>query len=253
MKSNTPNTRNCSTRSLRLMKMSQGIGFPRSGVKVRYLLWQFPQLTPKKIGDCSNLGCISYLKMIRDPILRNSTTTFTVNMEACCLTSQIVGRYLWRSALLLFCQGPFQNIYQAVRLLQSLFPSWQPLSGDTETCAICDAEVHMSKEDKKEVRRRIEEEKVLPLDFTIIFPLIGYYRPAWNSFTNHPWIYGRDTLRWFLMQSSRPDSSKSGRGGWAIPLKIQDHMLWIIAFSYVVTTSWLSTPPVQVTWIPAWQ
>jgi hypothetical protein len=94
---------------------------------------------------------------------------------------------------------------------------------------------------------------VILLNVTIIFPLIGYLRPAWNSFMNPLWIYGRATLRWFLMQLSHPDSSKSGRGGWATLPKIQDHTLWIIAFSYVVTTSWLSTPPAQVTWIPVWQ
>jgi len=36
----------------------------------------------------------------------------------------------------------------------------------------------MSKEDKKEVRKRIEEEKVIPLVAIVIFLLIGYLRPA---------------------------------------------------------------------------
>jgi hypothetical protein len=36
----------------------------------------------------------------------------------------------------------------------------------------------MSKEDRKEARRRVEEEKVILLNVTIIFPLIGYLRPA---------------------------------------------------------------------------
>ncbi|KDR73501.1 hypothetical protein GALMADRAFT_72029 [Galerina marginata CBS 339.88] len=48
---------------------------------------------------------------------------------------------------------------EAVELLQELYPSWQPPSTDTETCAVCDAEVHISKEDKKEFRRQAEEEK----------------------------------------------------------------------------------------------
>lgn len=173
-------------------------------------------------------------------------------METCRPTSQTVGKYLWRLALLPFCKASFST-FKAVQLLQSIFPSWEPLNGDTETCAICDAEVHMSKEDKKEVRRRIEEEKVSPLDVTDIFLLIGHLRPAWNLFMNLPWTYGRATPRWFLMQSSHPDSSKIGRGGWAIPLRIQDRTQWIIAFFYVNTISCVSTPPVQVMWIPAWQ
>ena len=46
-------------------------------------------------------------------------------------------------------------------LLQKLFPAWTPIDTDSETCAICDAEVHISKEDKREIRRRVEEEKVV--------------------------------------------------------------------------------------------
>lgn len=48
-------------------------------------------------------------------------------------------------------------------LLQKLFPTWTPIDGDSETCAICDAEVHISKEDKREIRRRVEEEKVVTI------------------------------------------------------------------------------------------
>lgn len=173
-------------------------------------------------------------------------------MEICRPTSQTVEKYLWRLALLPFCKASFST-FKAVQLLQSIFPSWDPLNGDTETCAICDAEVHVSKEDKKEVRRRIEEEKVILLDVTVIFLLIGYPRPAWNSFMNLPWTYGRATLRWFLLQSSHLDSSKIGRDGWATPLRIQDRTQWIIALFYVITSSCVSTPPVQVIWIPAWQ
>ncbi|CAA7271556.1 unnamed protein product [Cyclocybe aegerita] len=48
---------------------------------------------------------------------------------------------------------------EAVTLLRKLFPTWTPLSSDTEPCAVCEAEIHVSKEDKREVRRRIEDEK----------------------------------------------------------------------------------------------
>ena len=46
-------------------------------------------------------------------------------------------------------------------LLQQLFPTWTPIASDSETCTICDAEVHISKEDKREIRKRVEEEKVV--------------------------------------------------------------------------------------------
>ncbi|KAH9483698.1 Ubiquitin carboxyl-terminal hydrolase 48 [Psilocybe cubensis] len=48
---------------------------------------------------------------------------------------------------------------EAMQLLSDIFPAWKPPSSNTETCAVCDAEVHISKEDKKEIRRKAEEEK----------------------------------------------------------------------------------------------
>jgi hypothetical protein len=47
-----------------------------------------------------------------------------------------------------------------MELLQALFPNWHPLSSDTETCAVCNAEIYISKEDKKQNRKRVEDEKV---------------------------------------------------------------------------------------------
>lgn len=49
---------------------------------------------------------------------------------------------------------------KACRLLQELFPSWKPIPTDTEPCAVCEAIVHISKEDRREYRRQAEEEKV---------------------------------------------------------------------------------------------
>ncbi|KAF8969843.1 hypothetical protein BDZ97DRAFT_1956803 [Flammula alnicola] len=66
---------------------------------------------------------------------------------------------------------------EAVELLQQLFPSWQPLSSDTETCAVCDAEVHISKEDKREARKRVEDEKAR---------LKFIYEPSLDSWANGP-------------------------------------------------------------------
>jgi hypothetical protein len=49
--------------------------------------------------------------------------------------------------------------FQAYHLLQNLFPSWDTLSTDAEACAICDALVHISKGDKREIRKKAEDEK----------------------------------------------------------------------------------------------
>ncbi|KAG6814527.1 hypothetical protein H0H92_000053 [Tricholoma furcatifolium] len=48
---------------------------------------------------------------------------------------------------------------EAVELLQELFPSWKPLSTDAESCPVCDASIHISKENKREMRKQAEEEK----------------------------------------------------------------------------------------------
>ncbi|EMD38059.1 hypothetical protein CERSUDRAFT_113204 [Gelatoporia subvermispora B] len=44
-------------------------------------------------------------------------------------------------------------------LLRHLFPSWEAVPTSMETCAVCEALVHISKEDKREIRRQAEEEK----------------------------------------------------------------------------------------------
>ncbi|KAJ3544080.1 hypothetical protein NMY22_g2917 [Coprinellus aureogranulatus] len=44
-------------------------------------------------------------------------------------------------------------------LLSSIFPSWQPPSSLSETCAVCEAQASISKEDKRELRKKAEEEK----------------------------------------------------------------------------------------------
>jgi len=49
---------------------------------------------------------------------------------------------------------------QAYDILQNLFSSWHTLSVEAEACAICDALIHISKEDKREIRRKAEDEKV---------------------------------------------------------------------------------------------
>ncbi|KAJ7097738.1 cysteine proteinase [Mycena belliarum] len=48
---------------------------------------------------------------------------------------------------------------QAFNLIRSLYQTWEPLSGDTEPCLICDGLKNMGLEDRLEVRRRADEEK----------------------------------------------------------------------------------------------
>ncbi|TFK92421.1 cysteine proteinase [Polyporus arcularius HHB13444] len=47
---------------------------------------------------------------------------------------------------------------EAYGLLHELFPAWKPPS-TVEPCAVCEALLHMSKEDKRECRKQAEEEK----------------------------------------------------------------------------------------------
>lgn len=49
---------------------------------------------------------------------------------------------------------------QACEILKKLFPDWAPLSTNQEPCAICEAYIHSSKEDKRELRKKAEDEKV---------------------------------------------------------------------------------------------
>lgn len=49
---------------------------------------------------------------------------------------------------------------EACAILQELYPNWRPLSSSMEQCAVCEALLHISKEDKREHRKQAEEEKV---------------------------------------------------------------------------------------------
>ncbi|KAH6918351.1 hypothetical protein BKA70DRAFT_13800 [Coprinopsis sp. MPI-PUGE-AT-0042] len=48
---------------------------------------------------------------------------------------------------------------EAKSILQDLFPTWKPPSGNDIVCAICQDSLALSKEDKREMRRKAEEEK----------------------------------------------------------------------------------------------
>ena len=49
---------------------------------------------------------------------------------------------------------------EAFAILHELYPNWRPPSTSTEPCAVCEALLHISKEDKREYRKQAEEEKV---------------------------------------------------------------------------------------------
>jgi hypothetical protein len=49
---------------------------------------------------------------------------------------------------------------QAFVLLKTLFPLWVTLSDTVAPCAVCDTLAENSREDKRELRRKAEEEKV---------------------------------------------------------------------------------------------
>ncbi|TFY67092.1 hypothetical protein EVG20_g4062 [Dentipellis fragilis] len=48
---------------------------------------------------------------------------------------------------------------EACLLLKSWFPSWETLAEDTERCAICEAGIEISREDKQVMRKKAEDEK----------------------------------------------------------------------------------------------
>ncbi|KAF8077825.1 hypothetical protein FPV67DRAFT_1557276 [Lyophyllum atratum] len=48
---------------------------------------------------------------------------------------------------------------EAAELLQTLYPSWNPPSTNSELCPVCDALIHISKESNREVRKQAEDEK----------------------------------------------------------------------------------------------
>ncbi|KAI0646997.1 cysteine proteinase [Trametes meyenii] len=48
---------------------------------------------------------------------------------------------------------------EAYSLLHKVFPSWRPPSGSAKPCSVCEALLHISREDKREYRKQAEEEK----------------------------------------------------------------------------------------------
>ncbi|KAI0755703.1 hypothetical protein C8Q74DRAFT_1305422 [Fomes fomentarius] len=48
---------------------------------------------------------------------------------------------------------------EAYGILQELFPNWRPPSTSAQPCPVCEALLHISKEDKREYRKQAEEEK----------------------------------------------------------------------------------------------
>ncbi|KAG2041623.1 cysteine proteinase [Suillus americanus] len=48
---------------------------------------------------------------------------------------------------------------KACDIIKGLFPQWVPRSTQQELCAVCEATINMSREDKRELRRKAEDEK----------------------------------------------------------------------------------------------
>ena len=57
--------------------------------------------------------------------------------------------------------GAIAYHFQAFTLLRTLFPSWVTLSDAVGLCAVCDTLAETSREDKRELRKKAEEEKVV--------------------------------------------------------------------------------------------
>ena len=72
---------------------------------------------------------------------------------------------------------------QAYELLKSVFPSWTTLTTDAEPCAVCEAMVQMSREDKRGAKIQAEEEKVRPFLSFFIVPLLMDHRRNYDICT----------------------------------------------------------------------
>lgn len=49
---------------------------------------------------------------------------------------------------------------EGYNILKEVFPDWETLSSREELCPVCEALVHISKEDKRGIRKQAEDEKV---------------------------------------------------------------------------------------------
>ncbi|TCD68915.1 hypothetical protein EIP91_009466 [Steccherinum ochraceum] len=48
---------------------------------------------------------------------------------------------------------------EGYKILKEIFPGWETLSSDDEVCPVCEALLHISREDKREIRKQAEDEK----------------------------------------------------------------------------------------------
>ena len=54
-------------------------------------------------------------------------------------------------------------------ILREIFPDWQTLSTETEPCAVCEAAMHIAREDKRGIKKQAEDEKVRGCTFSFFF------------------------------------------------------------------------------------
>jgi ubiquitin carboxyl-terminal hydrolase 48 len=71
------------------------------------------------------------------------------------ISTKVVLLYLSRGWITLLNTG-----HKAGDIIKGLFPQWVPRSTQEELCAVCEATINMSREDKRELRRKAEDEKV---------------------------------------------------------------------------------------------
>lgn len=91
----------------------------------------------------------------------------------------------------------------ATQLLMSLFPSWKPPSTAAETCAVCEAQVSISKEDKRELRRKAEDEKS-KLKFMNSITYAFFSESSQSSCAIIPNAFYKAWKRWVDSPTSQP-------------------------------------------------
>ncbi|KAF5380840.1 hypothetical protein D9615_004069 [Tricholomella constricta] len=132
--------------------------------------WEFePELTIANIcAECVRLSFIERLYQIEHPRL---VAQFDRISE---VASDLTGFWISKPWIKCWRQtkpkmhviseadpSPDSNDFasDAAELLQKLYPSWRPLSTSCEICPVCDANIHISKESKREARKQAEDEK----------------------------------------------------------------------------------------------
>lgn len=68
-----------------------------------------------------------------------------------------------------------QISFAAMELLQGIFPTWNPIRDDVESCAICEVNLHMEEEGKKKSHEASELERVNIFSASPCFGVHGFH------------------------------------------------------------------------------